>query len=337
MTLAIRLCVTLTLVVIGACRTSSDAPVMQAVTNRQSAPGPKVLCVFAHPDDESTVAATLYKTATHLDGACDIFLITNGEGGFKYATLAESIYGVELTQEGPGRWYLPSIRRMELLQACKVLHVRNVWFMTQPDHRYTQDPLEVLGADAEVWDLPQVERELAHVLEAGDYDFVLTFAPSATTHGHHQAATVLAVQAVMALPAEQRPVLLGARVESAESGVPTRPEPLADFPETAMVQSQPALVFDRLEKFGHRDALDYRIVVNWAIAMHRSQGTMQLAMSKGLREHYFLFEENAPGAAERAVEWFEALATPQFETDQYGPSAGTNADAGADAETETKD
>ncbi|MEE8468943.1 MAG: PIG-L family deacetylase, partial [Planctomycetota bacterium] len=263
--------------------------------------------------------------------ACDIFLITNGEGGFKYATLAESIYGVELTQEGPGRWYLPSIRRMELLAACKVLHVRNVWFMTQRDHRYTQDPLEVLGADAEVWDIPYLKQELAHVLEAGDYDFVLTFAPSATTHGHHQAATVLAVQAVAALPAQQRPVLLGARVETAEIGVPTRPESLADFPETAIVASQPALVFDRLEKFGHRDALDYRIVVNWAIGMHRSQGTMQLAMSQGLREHSFLFEANAPGAAERAVEWFAALATPQFEAKQYGSSAGTNAGTEADA------
>ena len=102
----------------------------------------------------------LDQRTAHLDGACDIFLITNGEGGFKYSTLAESIYGVELTEEGAGRWYLPSIRRMELLQACKVLNVRNVWFMTQRDHRYTQDPLEVLADDAGVWDLEWVRTSL---------------------------------------------------------------------------------------------------------------------------------------------------------------------------------
>jgi len=325
MTRAVRLCLTILLVVTGACR--ANDPNLQQVTDRRGARGPQVLCVFAHPDDESTVAATLYKTATHLDGACDIFLITNGEGGFKYSTLAESIYGVDLTDERVGRSHLPDIRRSELLAACEVLGVRQVWFMTQRDHRYTQDPLEVLGTTAEVWDVAHVERKLAQVLENGDYDFVLTFAPSGTTHGHHQAATVLAAQAVAALPAHRRPVLLGARVETSESGVPTRPEPLADYPVTAMAHSQPALIFDRLQKFGHRDALDYRIIVNWAIAEHRSQGTVQLAMSQGLREHYFLFQVNAPDAAGRALHWFKALATPQFETRHYGPSAGTNAGA----------
>jgi hypothetical protein len=49
--------------------------------------GPRVLCVVAHPDDEIAFAGALYKTATLLDSVCDLVTITNGEGGFKYATL----------------------------------------------------------------------------------------------------------------------------------------------------------------------------------------------------------------------------------------------------------
>ena len=158
--------------------------------------GPRVLCVFAHPDDETTVAGALYKTATLLDGTVDMVLITNGEGGFKYSTLAERMYGLELTREDVGRAHLPRIRREEMLAGCTLLGVHQVHFLEETDHRYSQDPLEVLGEGAQVWDIARIEAALDEVLAEGDYDFVLTMAPSPTTHGHHQAATVLAARAV---------------------------------------------------------------------------------------------------------------------------------------------
>ena len=310
----------LALLVVSACA----APRVATVTPDDGNTGPRVLCVFAHPDDETTVAGALYKTATFLDGTVDMVLITNGEGGFKYCTLAERIYGHELTLEHVGRAHLPRIRRQEMLNGCALMGVHQVHFLEETDHRYTQDPIEVLGDDAEVWDLARIEAALDETLAAGTYDFVLTMAPSPTTHGHHQAATVLAARAVSRVAEAERPVLLGSVVETEDSGVPAAPLALAGFPETA-VQGGKALVFDRTQKFGHRGRLDYRVLVNFVIAQHLSQGTMQLAMSRGLREHYFVFTGAPPGAHERAAAWLEALAAPQFPVREYGASAGTNA------------
>ena len=87
----------------------------------------------------------------------------------------------------------------------------------------------------------------------------------------------------------------------------------------------PVHVFDRTQPFGHRDKLDYRVVVNWVIAAHRSQGTMQLAMNKGDRERFFVLDTGTEGAQKKTAAWFEALKEPQFPKKVYGASAGTNA------------
>ena len=217
--------------------TSCAATNVVTVTPSGGNSGPRVLCVFAHPDDETTVAGALYKTATFLDGTVDMVLITNGEGGFKYSTLAEDIYELELTLEEVGRAHLPRIRREEMLDGC---------------------------------------------------------------------------------------ALLGVSVESETSGPPTAPPALSGFLETA-VDAGEALVFDRTQQFGHQRRLDYRVLVNLVIAQHRSQGTLQLAMWRGLAEHYFVFSGAPPDAHARAAAWMQALAQPQFPVREYGESAGTNA------------
>ena len=84
-------------------------------------------------------------------------------------------------------------------------------------------------------------------------------------------------------------------------------------------------MFDRTQPFGHKQRLDYRVLVNFLIAQHLSQGTMQLAMSRGLAEHYFVFSVSPDGAHERAAAWLKALEAPQFPVREYGVSAGTNA------------
>ena len=72
--------------------------------------------VAPHPDDEIAFAGALYKTSTLLDGRCDVAGITNGEGGFKYSTLAERIYGLELTDE-------VRTRASRLAETCGIGHV----------------------------------------------------------------------------------------------------------------------------------------------------------------------------------------------------------------------
>ena len=287
------------------------------VTALEAIEGPKVLCVVAHPDDETAFAATLFKTATHLNGACDILLITNGEGGFKYSTLAERLYELELTEEEVGRAHLPRIRREEFLEGCRYLGVRDALFLNQQDHRYSQDPGEML--DTDVWELTKVELALDRALREGDYDFVLCHLPIPTTHGHHQAATILALRAVKRMAAGARPVLFGATTNALMQFTE-----LPGYLEARAVEG-PVHVFDRTQPFGHRDKLDYRVVVNWVIAAHKSQGTMQLAMSKGDRERFFVLDTGTEGAHEKAAAWFEALKEPQFPKKSYDASAGTNA------------
>jgi len=57
----------------------------------------KTLLVVAHPDDEYYFAATVYRMAVQLGGRVDELIITNGEGGYRYSTLAEPFYKKSLT------------------------------------------------------------------------------------------------------------------------------------------------------------------------------------------------------------------------------------------------
>src|ERR1700730_5152224 len=86
--------------------------------------GPKILIVVAHPDDEYASAATTYRIARELDGTVDQVVITNGEVGYRYSALAESFYGVALSDERDGRARLPAIRKQEVLRAGEILGIR---------------------------------------------------------------------------------------------------------------------------------------------------------------------------------------------------------------------
>src|ERR1041384_8035313 len=115
---------------------------------------PRVLIVIAHPDDESTFAATIYKITKELHGVADLFLVTNGEGGYKYSTLAEAYYGKELTDEKVGREFLPQIRKQELQNAGRIIGIRNFSFMDQKDAHYGLDEREPLDTS---WHVAQVQ------------------------------------------------------------------------------------------------------------------------------------------------------------------------------------
>lgn len=130
----------------------------------------KVLLVNAHPDDESGCAATVYKITHDLKGVVDLAVITNGEAGYKYSTLAESIYGMELTEEAVGREFLPTIRKRELMNGGKWVGIRNYYFMEQKDTRYSTDPSEVMNTG--VWNLAQVKQRLTEIILRERYDYI---------------------------------------------------------------------------------------------------------------------------------------------------------------------
>lgn len=308
---------------LGACATPwmDGIDAVDVVTIDEAAvAGPRVLVVVAHPDDEIAFAGVLYKTATLLRGACDVVTITNGEGGFKYATLAEPVYGLELTDPAVGRAALPAIRRAELSEGCRYLRVRRLFLLAQKDHRYTLDPREVLDPVDGVWDVPFVRRTLRTILDAGHYDFVLTLTPVEDTHGHHKAATLLALASVAELAEAERPIVLGMRGASTGESPPGPHAGLADQPQTA--QRGPTFRFARAQPFGYNDRLNYKIIANWAIAAHKSQGTEQLLAGRTDLEIYHAYVGNPATASERASAWFDALAARQYPARSYDAADG---------------
>lgn len=284
--------------------------------------GPRILALIAHPDDESAFAGALFASAVEHGSLVDVICVTNGEGGFKYSTLAQREHDLELTIEEIGRQHLPRIREAELTRALGWLGVHELLMLGQLDHRYTTDLDEVMIPDQSPWDLDLVRERLTNQLKQGPYDLLLTLAPSITTHAHHQAATLIAAQVVADLPRDQRPVLLVPTGRSLEEQ-PIPPLGLKDQPLTAV--SAGPFSFNRRTRFGHRDRLDYSIPILWAMAEHRSQGTLQMMVGRHDVEDYWVLAASAPDADQTAREWIDLLSVPTYEVPSYSESAGTNA------------
>ena len=90
-----------TLLIIVAALTLLAPALFQPVSAQEA--NPKVLIVTAHPDDEAMFASTVYKITHELDGRVDLVLVTNGAGGYRFSTLAEPIYGLDLTDPDVAR------------------------------------------------------------------------------------------------------------------------------------------------------------------------------------------------------------------------------------------
>jgi len=265
--------------------------------------GPKILIVTAHPDDETAFAATIYKVTHELDGIADILIVTNGEGGYKYSTLAEEIYHQELTNEQSGRIALPTIRKKEMMSGGAYIGLRDYHFMDEQDTGYTLNADTVLNL---VWDTSRVIAKIKDLQTKHTYDFVFTLLPSESTHGHHKAATILALRAVSSIPLEQRPIIIGCSVGDTSDQTLLPFNGLASYPLTSMHQSKPIDHFNRLTSFGYQNKLNYSVIVNWLIAEHKSQGAMQLAMGKGHLEYFWNYALN-PDKADQAIRGFAQL------------------------------
>jgi LmbE family N-acetylglucosaminyl deacetylase len=238
----------------------------------------KVLLVVAHPDDEYYFAATVYRIAQELNGTVDQVIVTNGEGGYRYSSLAEKVYGVALTDESTGRSKLPRIRKKETLAAGRILGIRRHYFLNERDRKFTLDAREAID---EVWNCARVRRTLRDLIERERYDFVFTMLPRSSTHGHHQAATMLARETVRDIEPARRPVVLGA-------------EPATASESEAFEGVPPDFVFDRRRSFGFQNSLRYDIVVHWVIAEHKSQGMFQNDVGKHDMERFWRFAADGP-------------------------------------------
>ena len=264
---------------------------------------PRALIVVAHPDDESCMAATVYEMTHNLGGTVDQLVITNGEGGYRYSLLAESFYGVPLTEESVGRSALPEIRKRELMESGRILGIANHYFLDQRDLRYTQKIDEVLN---EHWQEGVVLPELKRRIEAGNYDFIFTLFPTAETHGGHKAATLTALNAVQQMSG-RKPVVFGC--QDARSGEAKQPAWEGFQSSQHPFKTLPQIyTTDRGVKFGFKDALSYQIIVSWEIAAHKSQGAFQAETNRADLEEFAVLESGAADASARADALFKALA-----------------------------
>ncbi len=271
----------------------------------------------AHPDDETLFGGAVYWLSRSLGARVDLVVFTRGEGGYRTSTLAEPLYGLKLTDPEVARVHLPRIREQELRAAARILGLRECVFLDQPDPGYT---LAADAAPGEGWDTEHIRRRLREHLLQGHYDFAFVMLPLPLTHAHHRDAALLALEVVAGLSPHERPLVLGTtghtrRREVAEQNRQGFPIPEAEgftyagVPGHPLADVRPGVVFefDRTRRFGFQDRLDTNIVVDWAIAEHKTQGVMQLRRGAIELERYWYLALNPEDGIARARALFERL------------------------------
>jgi LmbE family N-acetylglucosaminyl deacetylase len=270
----------------------------------QQTEAPSVLLVTAHPDDDAMFAASVYRITHGLQGTVDLALMTDGSGGYRYSALAESIYGLDLTDETVARQYLPAIRKRELMAGGEIVGIRNYFFFDEYDNAYTENIDSILDG---VWNTDRIRSRLKDVMEQGDYDFVFVHLPPPQFHAHHKAATTLALEVAATLPEALRPVVLGSFVGAQDDPLHRDFVEHPGYPITRVRADGPHFFFDRLQPLDETGRLNYHIIVNWLIAEHKSQGTMQLLMNRGDVERFWYFESNGVDRFGQTLEFFNLL------------------------------
>jgi len=162
-----------------------------------------LLVVTAHPDDEVLLAPLLGEVCVELDGSCAVAVATRGERG------------TCLLPDGclPD---LATVRAAEMERAAALLGAGlELWSL--PDGPATSpSAVRAAWSVAAGGERALLDRVTALILESGAQT-VVTFDPrhGSTGHGDHRAIGRLVLDAVVALPAAQRPavLLLETRVE----------------------------------------------------------------------------------------------------------------------------
>jgi LmbE family N-acetylglucosaminyl deacetylase len=274
-----------------------------------------VLLVVAHPDDESEMAGTIYRITKELSGIVDQVIISDGEGGFRYSSLAGRYYGADLANEPIGRALLPRIRQDEARRAGRILGIRHQWFLNERDDHFTLDVQEVLQ---KTWRTDRVEGWLVERLRKGHYDQVFVLLPTEDTHGEHKAASILALRAVEQLPESQRPAILGVQASPKEE---VSYQTLSGFPIAATSSTDAVFHFDRDVHFGFKDSLSYQIIVDWVIAEHKSQGLFQTTVGQNRFENFWVFSNGGRSSSEAASALFQEIAPKHHNIEQTGEAA----------------
>jgi LmbE family N-acetylglucosaminyl deacetylase len=274
------------------------------------AQGPKVLVVTAHPDDETGFSVTMFKITHELKGTVDMAVMTDGGGGFADSQLGAMYYGLDLTGSVVARTHLPMLRKQEILNAGKIMGVRNIYFMEQPDDWYTTDPNPYISGKN--WDIAYVERRMDKLLADRDYDFIITMLPHAGQHGHHKTSVLMALRAVQRYKGANKPIIIAGSPMSATSK-PTEFTQLEGYPETKIKPNSPVFELNRAFRFKENVKVSYKIVADWVIGEYKSQGAIQEnGIHKTDFEVYRYYDINDPKGLVKVQKLFDDLAKSGF-------------------------
>ncbi len=137
-----------------------------------------VLYVAAHPDDENTAIITYFANERKVNAA--YFSFTRGDGG-------QNLIGPEISEE------LGLIRTYELVRAREI-DKGEQFFSRAVDFGYSKHPDETFN----IWDHEKVLGDLVWVIRKFRPDIIINRfnTEPGTTHGHHTASAILAIEAM---------------------------------------------------------------------------------------------------------------------------------------------
>ena len=237
-------------------------------------------------------------------------VMTDGGGGFADSQLGAMYYGLNLTDSITARNHLPLIRKQEILDAAKIMGIRNIYFMEQPDDWYTTDPTPYITGKN--WNIPYVESRMDNLLKDQNYDFVITMLPHAGQHGHHKTAVMMGLRAVNRFKGAKKPIIIA----GSPMTLPAKPiefTELAGFPVTKIKAGAPTFTLNRAFRFKENDKVSYKIVADWVISAYKSQGAIQEnAIHKTDLETYRYFDINDAAGISQVEKLFKDLARSGF-------------------------
>jgi LmbE family N-acetylglucosaminyl deacetylase len=202
------------------------------------------------------------------------------------------------------------LRKQEILNAGKIMGVRNIYFMEQPDDWYTTDPKPYISGKN--WDISYVERRMDRLLADRDYDFVITMLPHAGQHGHHKTSVLMALRAIQRFKGPHKPIVIAGSPMNATSK-PMEFSMLEGYPETKIKADAPMFTLNRAFRFKENDKVSYKIVADWVISEYKSQGAIQEnGIHKTDMEVYRYYDLNDSKGISKVQKLFDDLAKIGF-------------------------
>lgn len=258
-----------------------------------------VLAVIAHPDDELMYSGLIHTLTHQLGATVDLVCVTNGEGGFTYSGLSESLYGnLQLSNETIGRKHLPRIRQQELFASGRILGIRKFFFYDQVDLKYDRDVSTVFATqwDKE-WVIEQFQRTIKTGNGADGYDLMLIVLPSVDSHGHHSASALLALEAINRLQRTSASHMSLPTVLGSAEFIVTEPSTYPGYPIAEILENatKSEFRFNLKWKINKSPVIDYKTIRFWIAGEHKSQGSLIndfLTHYERDEEQYFYFAIN---------------------------------------------